>query len=110
MEIRILRYFLAVAEEQSFSRAAERLHLSQPALSQQLGAYEDEIGARLFVRSPKRIELTDKGRMLLRRARDIVELAARTERASRRMATEIFPAPLSSARERWRPSGVWQGR
>lgn len=79
MEIRILRYFLAVAEEQSFSRAAARLHLSQPALSQQLGAYEDEIGARLFVRSPKRIELTDKGRMLLRRARDIVELAARTE-------------------------------
>ena len=79
MELRILRYFLAVAEEQSFSRAAERLHVSQPALSQQLGAYEEEIGAKLFVRSPKRIELTDKGRVLLRHARDIVELAARTE-------------------------------
>ena len=79
MELRILRYFLAVAEEQSFSRAAERLHISQPALSQQLGAYEDEIGAKLFVRSPKRIELTDKGRILLRHARDIVELATRTE-------------------------------
>ena len=79
MELRILRYFLAVAEEQSFSRAAERLHVSQPALSQQLGAYEEEIGSKLFVRSPKRIELTDKGRVLLRHARDIVELAARTE-------------------------------
>ena len=79
MELRILRYFLAVAEERSFSRAAERLHVSQPALSQQLAAYESEIGSQLFVRSPKRIELTDKGRVLLRHARDIVELATRTE-------------------------------
>ena len=79
MELRILRYFLAVAEEQSFSRAAEHLHVSQPALSQQLRAYEEEIGSKLFVRSPKRIELTDKGRVLLRHARDIVELATRTE-------------------------------
>ena len=83
MELRILRYFLAVAEEQSFSRAAERLHVSQPALSQQLGAYEDEIGAKLFVRSPKRIDLTEKGRVLIRHARDIVELAARTEESLR---------------------------
>ena len=79
MELRLLRYFLAVAEERSFSRAAERLHVSQPALSQQLAAYESEIGGKLFVRSPKQIELTDKGRVLLRHARDIVELATRTE-------------------------------
>ena len=79
MELRILRYFLAVAEERSFSRAAERLHVSQPALSQQLAAYESEIGSKLFVRSPKQIELTDKGRVLLSHARDIVELATRTE-------------------------------
>ena len=79
MELRILRYFLAVAEERSFSRAAERLHVSQPALSQQLAAYESEIGSKLFVRSSKRIELTEKGRVLLRHARDIVELATRTE-------------------------------
>ena len=79
MELRILRYFLAVAEDRSFSRAAERLHVSQPALSQQLAAYESEIGSKLFVRSPKRIEMTDKGRVLLRHARDIVELASRTE-------------------------------
>ena len=79
MELRILRYFLAVAEEGSFSRAAERLHVSQPALSQQLAAYENEIGSRLFDRTSRHLELTAKGRLLLARARDIVELATRTE-------------------------------
>ena len=79
MELRILRYFLAVAEEGSFSRAAKRLHVSQPALSQQLAAYENEIGSRLFERTSRHLELTAKGRLLLARARDIVELATRTE-------------------------------
>lgn len=79
MELRILNYFLAVADEGSFSRAAERLHVSQPALSQQLAAYENEIGAKLFNRTSRHLELTEKGRLLLGRARDIVELATRTE-------------------------------
>ena len=96
MELRILRYFLAVAEEQSFSRAAEHLHVSQPALSQQLRAYEEEIGSKLFVRSPKRIELTDKGRVLLRHARDIVELATRTEE-SLKNAAHLVQEGLGSA-------------
>lgn len=79
MELRILNYFLAVADEGSFSRAAERLHVSQPALSQQLASYENEIGAKLFNRTSRHLELTEKGRLLLGRARDIVELATRTE-------------------------------
>lgn len=79
MELRILNYFLAVADEGSFSRAAERLHVSQPALSQQLAAYENEIGAKLFKRTSRHLELTEKGRLLLGRARDIIELATRTE-------------------------------
>lgn len=79
MELRILNYFLAVADEGSFSRAADRLHVSQPALSQQLAAYENEIGAKLFNRTSRHLELTEKGRLLLGRARDIVELAKRTE-------------------------------
>ena len=79
MELRILRYFLAVAEEGCFSRAAERLHVSQPALSQQIAAFENEIGARLFERSSRHLALTDKGRLLLGHARDLVELARRTE-------------------------------
>lgn len=79
MELRILNYFLAVADEGSFSRAAERLHVSQPALSQQLASYENEIGAKLFNRTSRHLELTEKGRLLLGRARDIIELATRTE-------------------------------
>ena len=79
MELRILRYFLAVAEEGCFSRAAERLHVSQPALSQQIAAFENEIGARLFERSSRHLALTDKGSLLLGHARDLVELARRTE-------------------------------
>lgn len=79
MELRILRYFLAVAEEGSFSRAAERLHVSQPALSQQLAQLEREIDDRLFIRTARRLELTDKAVMLMRRAREIIDLAERTE-------------------------------
>ena len=79
MELRHLRYFLAVAEEGSFSRAAKQLHLSQPALSQQLAQLEDEIGDRLFVRTSRRIEPTEKAIMLMRRAREILDLTARTE-------------------------------
>lgn len=79
MELRILRYFLAVAEEGSFSRAAERLHVSQPALSQQLAQLEREIDDQLFIRAARRLELTDKAVMLMRRAREILALAERTE-------------------------------
>jgi DNA-binding transcriptional LysR family regulator len=65
MELRHLRYFAAVAEAASFSRAAERLRVAQPALSRQVRDLEEEMGAKLFVRSPVRVELTDAGRVFL---------------------------------------------
>lgn len=79
MDLRILRYFLAVAEEGNITRTAERLHVSQPALSTQLAALEDELGHKLFERGARGIELTEKGIALKRRADDLVDLAERIE-------------------------------
>ena len=78
MELRILKYFLTVAKEQSFTKAAEQLHITQPTLSRQLSAFEEELGTKLFVRSGKNITLTDEGILLKRRALEIVELEERT--------------------------------
>lgn len=79
MDLRILRYFLAVAEEGNITRASQRLHVSQPALSTQLAALEDELGQKLFERGARGICLTEKGIALKRRADDLVELAERIE-------------------------------
>lgn len=78
MELRILRYFLMVAKEQSFTKAAEQLHITQPTLSRQLTAFEDELGITLFVRKGKSITLTDEGILLKRRALEILNLEERT--------------------------------
>ena len=78
MELRLLRYFLTVAKEQSFTKAAEQLHITQPTLSRQMAALEDELGITLFLRSGKRISLTDEGVLLKRRALEILNLEERT--------------------------------
>lgn len=79
MELRVLRYFLAVVREQTVSAAAESLHLTQPTLSRQLRELEDELGKKLFVRGSHRIELTEEGMLLRKRAEQILELVSRTE-------------------------------
>src|SRR5258708_9334276 len=72
MEIRRLRYFVAVAEELSFTRAAERLHIAQPPLSIQIRALEQEVGARLFDRDQRHVFLTQAGKHLPERTRHIL--------------------------------------
>ena len=78
MELRILRYFLTVAKEQSFTKAAKQLHITQPTLSRQLTAFEEELGVTLFVRKEKHMTLTEEGILLKRRALEILELEERT--------------------------------
>lgn len=79
MELRVLRYFLEVAREGNITRAAERLHVSQPTLSKQLKDLEGELGKKLFVRSSYSIRLTDEGMLLRKRAEDIVDMVDKTE-------------------------------
>lgn len=79
MEIRHLRYFLAMAREGSMTRAAQRLHVTQPTLSKAVRALEDELGQQLYARRGQGIELTEAGRLLRRRAEDFVQMADRME-------------------------------
>lgn len=80
MEIRVLKYFLAVAREENITKAAEYLHITQPTLSRQLMQLEEELNTILFVRGKSRITLTDEGMLLRRRAEEIVDLANKTEK------------------------------
>lgn len=75
MELRTLRYFLAVAREENMTRAAELLHVTQPTLSKQLKALEDELGKKLFLRHSFSIQLTEEGILLRKRAEDLVKMA-----------------------------------
>lgn len=83
MELRVLQYFLAVAREQSIVRAAESLHLSQPTLSTQIKAMEQELGKQLLIRGTKgsrKVTLTQEGMILRKRAEEILNLVQKTER------------------------------
>ena len=77
MEIRTLRYFLAVAREENMTRAAEQLHVTQPTLSKALKSLEDELGKKLFTRHSFSIRLTEEGVLLRNRAEDLVSMADR---------------------------------
>ncbi len=79
METRLLRYFLAVAQEKNITRAAESLHISQPSLSKQMTELEQRIGKRLFIRGKRSLALTDDGVLLYRRADEILALMQKTE-------------------------------
>ena len=89
MELRELKYFLAVAREQSISKAAEALLTTQPNLSRQMQNLEKEIGQQLFIRGTKKITLTEAGRLLRKRAEEIMELYNQTETELHTPITDI---------------------
>lgn len=80
MELRVLRYFLAVAREENITHAAETLHITQPSLSKQLMELEQELGKQLFIRGKRKITLTEEGVLLRKRADEILMLCEKTEK------------------------------
>src|SRR5436189_472732 len=87
VELRHLRYFVAVAEMENVSRAALKLHVSQPALSRQIRDLEDELGFFLLERSAKAVRLTEAGRTFLTEARAVLERTDEAVKAAREVAT-----------------------
>lgn len=80
MNTRQMEYFVAIAEERQVTAAAARLHMSQPPLSRELARMERELGVRLVVRGPRNVELTEAGKLLYRRCREVLELCGAMER------------------------------
>ena len=78
MDLRICRYFLAIVEEGSMNRAAKVLHITQPTLSRQISQLEEELGVELFERQSRTLHLTTQGRLLARRAKELLELETKT--------------------------------
>ena len=86
MDLRKLRYFIAVAEEMHFGRASERLYVAQPALSRQIQRLEEQLGVALFARTSRSVELTDAGRELVREGKALLAAAQAAQRRVRRAA------------------------
>lgn len=89
MEIRVLRYFLAIAREGSITNAANNLHLTQPTLSRQIHDLEEELGQKLFVRSSHNMNLTNEGMIFRKRAEEIIAMVDKTEAEFRSMEGDI---------------------
>ncbi len=79
MDLRVLDYFLMVAREENFTRAANQLHITQPTLSRQIAALEEELGTQLFIRDKHSVYLTDEGLLFRRRAQEILNLSERAK-------------------------------
>jgi DNA-binding transcriptional LysR family regulator len=79
MDLRTLQYFVTVAEELNITRAAEKLHMSQPPLSAQIKSLERELDTELFIRGKRRLKLTESGQLLYRRAKEIIKLTDKTK-------------------------------
>lgn len=89
MEIRVLQYFIAVAQEKNFTKAAKYLHISQPSVSRQIQKLEDELGVKLFDRTENIITLTASGQYLYEQAKQIVDTTQRTEQNIKNQHLEI---------------------
>ncbi len=89
MEIRVLRYFLAVAREESITSAAHFLHLTQPTLSRQIHDLEEELGQQLLIRRSHRVVLTPEGMLLRKRAEEILSMVDKTESEFRSLETTV---------------------
>jgi DNA-binding transcriptional LysR family regulator len=100
MELRQLTYFVAVAEELHFARAAERLHIASPSLSQQISNLERELGTQLFIRDRRHVELTPAGSQFLTDAREVLDAASRAFDRARKGGGEL---PLRLGYVSWLP-------
>lgn len=90
MEFRVLEYFLTIAREESFSKAAEYLHITQPTLSRQIAELEEEIGKKLFVRGARKLTLTEDGLFLKQRAEEMITLKEKTQMELMSSESNIF--------------------